>query len=268
MNALAFAGFAALGVLVGAFGTLIGAGGGFLLLPLLMVLGPNDSPATLTAISLSVVFANALAGTISYARLRRIDYRAGILFALGGLPGAIVGALVTDRLDRRTFDPIFGGAMVVAAGLVLLRARRVPEPSPGAHPRRLVEADGTVLEYTPRVGLGVALSAVIGFVSSLLGIGGGVIHVPVMAMLLGFPIHVATATSHFVLVALSFVAVCVHAAQGNLLPVLHRVAPLALGVLVGAPVGAKLSSRVHGPWILRGLAVALAMVGVRLLLAR
>lgn len=268
MSALAFLGFAALGVLVGAIGTLIGAGGGFLLLPVLLFLSPHDSPATLTAISLSVVFANALSGTISYARLHRIDYRSGLLFAAAGLPGAVAGAIVTHRLDRHQFDPLFGGALIVAAALVLWRAHQPPVAVTGPNVRRLVEADGTTHVYAPRLGWGIAISAVVGFAASLLGIGGGILHVPAMSILLGFPIHVATATSHFVLVLLSLVAVAVHAQQGTLAPVLGRIAPLALGVLAGAPIGAWLSSKVQGPWILRGLAVGLASVGVRLLIVR
>ncbi len=268
MTALAFVGFVVLGVAVGTFGTLIGAGGGFLLLPVLLFLNPHDSPATLTAISLSVVLANAFSGTLSYARMKRIDYRAGLLFAAAGLPGAVLGAMVTDKLDRATFDPLFGVALIVAAVMVLVRAHRRPEPAVGPTARRLVEADGTEHLYTPRLGWGAAISVLVGFVSSLLGIGGGILHVPAMSMLLGFPIHIATATSHFVLVILSAVAVSVHAAQGTLGPVLLRVLPLAIGVLGGAPIGAWLSSKIHGPWILRSLAVALAMVGVRLLVTK
>jgi uncharacterized membrane protein YfcA len=79
---------------------------------------------------------------------------------------------------------------------------------------------------------------------------------------------VATATSHAVLAMLSFAAVVVHARAGTLAPGFGRILPLALGVLLGAPCGAALSSRVHGEWILRALALALIAVGLRLLLLR
>ena len=108
---------------------------------------------------------------------------------------------------------------------------------------------------------------VVGFLSSLLGIGGGIIHVPVLSQLLGFPVHVATATSHFVLAIMALAGSLVHLATGELRPGLGRVAALAAGVLIGAQVGARLSSRVHGVWIMRGLAVALGFVGLRILLA-
>jgi uncharacterized protein len=266
MSLVPVLGYIILGVGVGAFGTLIGAGGGFLLLPLLLFLYPHERPSVLTGISLAVVFANALSGSVAYARMRRIDLQAGLVFAIAGVPGAVLGAMVTNRLDRRVFDPLLGVALLVGATVIVARSRQVAVSfaSPGA--RTLVESDGTVHSYRPRVALGAALSVVVGFLSSLLGIGGGILHVPVMVYLLGFPIHVATATSHFVLAILALAGVLTHLEDGSLQAGMDRALPLAAGVLVGAQAGAWLSSRVHGPWIMRGLAIALAAVGIRLLL--
>src|SRR5487761_793050 len=87
---LPYLGLAALGLIVGAYGTLIGAGGGFVLVPLLLILYPHDSPAQITAISLGVVFVNASSGSLSYFRLRRADYRTGVWLAAATLPGAVV----------------------------------------------------------------------------------------------------------------------------------------------------------------------------------
>ncbi len=264
IHAIAFAG---LGLLVGALGTLVGAGGGFVLLPLLVLMYPHDSPDVLTAISLAIVCVNATSGSIAYARMRRIDVRSGLIFAVAGLPGSILGAFVTHALDHRVFDPLLGSVLILGAALLLFRPT-IGTASAADGTRKLVASDGTVYRYSPRVGTGAALSVVIGFVSSLLGIGGGIIHVPVMVYLLGFPAHVATATSHFVLALLSLAGVIVHAGTGSLVPGLRRMLPLALGVLAGAQIGATLSPRIKGRWIMRGLAVALASVGLRLLFTR
>ncbi len=99
-----------LGFVVGAYGTLIGAGGGFILAPILALLYPADSPELLTSISLAVVFFNALSGSAAYARMGRIDYRSGGVFAMATIPGAILGALVTSFLPRRLFDGVLGAA--------------------------------------------------------------------------------------------------------------------------------------------------------------
>jgi uncharacterized membrane protein YfcA len=257
-----------LGFAIGTIGTLIGAGGGFLLVPLLALSYPRDSPAVLTAISLTAVFLNAFSGSIAYARMRRIDMRSGLWFSLATIPGAILGALTTARLDRRVFDPLLGGALVLAAGVLLLTQGLRPgwTARAGHTERRLIESDGTTHHYSFSLPLGIGLSLIVGYVSSLLGIGGGILHVPILVLLLGFPVHVATATSHFVLAITALTGVLTHVGMGSYRPGLARIVPIGLGVLVGAQVGARLSNFVQGRWILRGLAIALAAVGVRLIL--
>ena len=88
-----------LGFVIGTYGTLIGAGGGFVLMPLLLVLYPEESPEVITGISLAVVFFNALSGSVAYAKMKRIDYRSGLLFSLATIPGAILGPLTTPYMD-------------------------------------------------------------------------------------------------------------------------------------------------------------------------
>jgi uncharacterized membrane protein YfcA len=83
-----------LGIGVGGVGTLVGAGGGFLLTPVLLLVYPHDSPRTITAISLAAVWANSTSGTLAYARQRRIDLRNGVVFGIATLPGAVGGALL------------------------------------------------------------------------------------------------------------------------------------------------------------------------------
>src|SRR5476649_259311 len=94
----------AIGFAVGAFSTNVGAGGGFILTPILLVLYPHDPPRTITAISIAVVFFNAGSGSIAYAKQRRIDYRSGLVFGIATLPGAVLGALAVGHVSRRFFD--------------------------------------------------------------------------------------------------------------------------------------------------------------------
>ncbi|HVA30635.1 MAG TPA: sulfite exporter TauE/SafE family protein, partial [Gaiellaceae bacterium] len=164
---------------VGAFGTLIGAGGGFILTPILLLLYPHDSAQTLTAISLAVVFFNAASGSLAYARQRRIDYRSGAVFALATLPGAIGGALVVGSVSRHLFDGIMGGVLAFLA-VWLLGGERWPLPSPkrGLEQRTLVDRAGDTYAYSVPLRRGALYSLGVGFLSSFLGIGGGVIHVP------------------------------------------------------------------------------------------
>jgi hypothetical protein len=92
------------GFVIGAYGTLIGAGGGFVLVPMLILFYPQEAPEVITSISLAVVFFNALSGSFAYIRLKRVDYRSGILFSAATIPGAILGAMTTSLIPRPLWD--------------------------------------------------------------------------------------------------------------------------------------------------------------------
>jgi uncharacterized membrane protein YfcA len=260
----------ALGAAVGTFGTLVGAGGGFVLVPVLLLVYPDRDPETITAMSLFVVWANATSGSVAYARQRRIDYWSGGWFAVSTLPGAVAGALVVGYIPRDVFDGIFA-VMLAALGTWLLFRSGVTaiiEPPTGrwiAH-RDITDRAGHRFVYSYELWKGITISTGVGFLSSLLGIGGGVIHVPVMATVLHFPVHIAAATSHFVLAFMAGEATLVHVATGTLScdRAFGQAVLLGLGAIPGAQLGARLAHRVHGAYIVRALAAALILVAVRL----
>ena len=243
----------ALGVAVGAVGTLVGAGGGFLLTPVLLLLYPHDSPQALTSVSLAAVWANSTSGTIAYLRQKRVDVRNGTIFGIAALPGAVGGALAVDHVPRAAFDAIMAVALGSVAVWLAVSGRKTRPVRQGPVPVRR----------------GVAISAVVGFASSFLGIGGGVFHVPLLVMALGYPTHVATATSHYVLALMSGGAVVTHALQGSyhVGHGLRRSLVLAVSLAAGAQIGARASMRVPALAIERLLAVALALVALRLAIA-
>jgi uncharacterized membrane protein YfcA len=113
--------------------------------------------------------------------------------------------------------------------------------------------------------IGAVGSAYIAVLSSLLGIGGGIIHVPFLIRTLRMEPHVATATSHFVLTFMALTATVTHVMLGELNDSLPQTMFLAVGVMMGAPLGAALSTRLRGSMIMRLLALALCFVGARLL---
>ncbi len=262
-----------LGFVIGALGTLIGAGGGFVLVPVLLFLWPQESPGTITSISLAVVAANGLAGSVAYARKGRIHYRSAGWFTVAAIPGALLGAWATAHLPRRLFEVAFGVVMLAGSLWLLAKpgpAEREPEDAspvpPGHWDCEVVERDGTRHRFHFDPVWGMAVSALVGLVAVLLGIGGGIVHVPILSYRLRFPVHVATATSHLVLGATAAIGTLAHIALGAFDHGLHRAGLLALGAVFGAQVGAWLSDRVRGGAILKALAVALGLVGVRLLL--
>jgi uncharacterized protein len=261
----------AMGIAVGCYGTLIGAGGGFVLMPVLLLLYPDQSADLLTSISLAVVFFNALSGSQAYAQMKRIDYRWGMMFAAATIPGAVLGALNTSHVSRQIFDTVF--AILLLAGAAFLGWQPVKKGynsrafvgSSHMVKRRLTDIRGNTYEYDFNWLLGMTISLAVGYISSFLGIGGGIIHVPALVYFLNFPIHVATATSHFILAVMALTGTVVHILTGSFSGGIHRTVALAIGVVLGAQIGARLSDKVSGPWIIRALAMALGIAGLRIL---
>jgi uncharacterized membrane protein YfcA len=250
-----------LGLAVGAFGTFIGAGGGFLLVPVLL-LEYHFAPADAVGTSLALVFLNALSGSIAYLRQRRVDLGLGWRFAAATLPGAVGGAYLTRVLASGPFSLAFGLVLLGVAAL-LFWGRSTP-PSTGAQRRAAVDRRGQTHAYAVDVGKGVAVSFAVGFVSSVFGIGGGIIHVPFLIVILGLPVHVATATSHFVLSISTLVGAGTFLALGHV--DVELVALIGIGILVGAQVGAWLSTRASPAVIRLILAASLTLVAVRMIL--
>ncbi len=262
-------GLLVLGAGVGTFGTLVGAGGGFVLVPLLALIEPALPAASITAVSLGVVAFNATSGTVAYLRQGRVDLASGLPFALATLPGSVAGALLTRVVSRTVFDLVFAVLLVALAVFVVVSHRDGPREhtdalGAGHRLRILTDSAGTEHRYRVNLPLGIALSAVVGFASSFLGIGGGVIHVPILVGVLGFPAHVATATSHFVLAIMATTGTLTHLVSGDLAGLVGQTVVIGVGAVAGAQLGARLSSRVRGVIIVRALAVALLFVGLRL----
>lgn len=261
---------AAIGLGVGAFGTLIGAGGGFILTPILLLLYPHDSAQTLTAISLAVVFFNAASGSAAYARQGRIDYRSGAVFGLATIPGAVGGALVVGAVSRQAFDAIMGAVLLLLATWVVVGERwPLPQPHRNLVHRELHDRTGTRYAYAVPLRRGALYSVAVGFVSSFLGIGGGVIHVPLLVRTLGFPTHLATATSHFVLAIMAGAGTLTHIVRGSFAHEhgVRRTLALSAGVIGGAQLGAHISLRLRGRVIELLLGGALLALSVRLLVS-
>lgn len=259
LDHLSMWGLVPLGFAVGLFGTLVGAGGGFILMPILVFLFPEAEPRYLTAISLAVIFCNALSGTLAYARMKLVDFEAGKLFVYAGVPGAMLGAYVTHWIQRDIFDPLFGSFLILVA--IWLLGRTIWR---GKLERQRLDQHGETVDYNRWHG--GLLSFGVGILSSVLGIGGGVIHVPSLIYWLKFPPHRATATSHFVLLFTSLGASLWHLWHGELQPYFYVAALLAPGVIAGAQVGARLAPKVRGVFIIQALAVAMITIGIRILM--
>ncbi len=260
------------GGLVGGYGAMVGAGGGFLMVPALLLLFRFPHHLAVGT-SLTAVCLNAAAGAFLYLRQGRVDVRSGVQFAAATIPGAIGGVYLSRLLHPRAFEVIFGVLMAGLGIFMVLRPRGRPEAIPlqdimasGAAwrvvMRDLVDRRGSRFTYRFPWWRGIAISSVVGVLSSLLGIGGGPLHVPGMVFLLGFPVHVAVATSLFVLAISALVGSTFYLILGQV--AVGPALALGAGAIAGALVGTGLAGRLPNEPILRLLALALIVIGIRL----
>jgi uncharacterized membrane protein YfcA len=253
------------GLLIGSIGTLVGVGGGFLVVPVAALIEPHWQTRTLTAYSLAVVSANACSGATAYLRGRRVDVRSATMFIAAALPGVVLGVAGADRFPRAWFDPIFGVLLLAMAAVLVIAPNWHPSQGRGSTQRELTDTHGVTYRWSFDVRLGLVGSAVVGVVSAVFGIGGGPIQVPFLVAVLNYPEHVATATSHAVLAATSLLATAIHIADGDYSRDVVVTVSTALGAAVGAPFGARLSRFVSGQMLMRLLAGMLAFIAVRLI---
>jgi uncharacterized protein len=265
-------GFIVFGFFVGTYGSMVGVGGGFLTVPLLLLLG---NPARVAAgTSLVVVLANSISSTISYLRQQRVDVKSGLIFSAAGIPGAFLGAYVDQHLPHHVFTLLFG-LLLVAVAVRAFLARGVPEPQPAEnmppasawhHERDFVDALGVRHTYRFSIWGGVAVSVATGFIASMFGIGGGVVQVPAMVYLFGFPAHIAVATSQLIIAITAASGTAGHAYYGDIAwrPAIF----LAIGAVGGAQLGARLASRMHPGPLMRWLSLAVAAAALYLIFRR
>ena len=272
-------GLVVLGLFAGGYGTMVGLGGGFLLVPAFLIM--HFDPRTAAGTSMAVVLANAASGSVTYLRQKRVDVRTAIIFAVAGIPGAWLGALADQWIPQRLFVTLFA-VLLAWVGLRLLttsersheeiqdEAHRDDEPRPGLpheNPpgllaRDFVDALGVRHTYRYNLAAGVAISFAAGFVASAFGIGGGLVQVPAMVNLFGFPPHVATATSTLIIVCTSLFGTISHALYADV-----RVGPALLvgaGAVIGAQIGARVARRVAAAPLMRLLAVAVLITAAKL----
>lgn len=261
--------FVLFGFVVGTYGSMVGVGGGFLIVPLLLLLGAPPRMAAGT--SVVVVLANAASSTVSFLRQGRVDLRSGLIFSIAGIPGAIAGAWVDQHLPHRAFMWLFAALLIVVAVRAAVGSNVSPPPdssnqdaAPAPNGRDFVDASGVRHRYNFNIWAGIATSSVTGLLASMFGIGGGVVQVPAMVYLFHFPAHVAVATSQLVIFVMSIFGAATHAYYHDILlwPALY----LSIGAIAGAQLGAQLSARLKPGPLMRWFSLVVAIAIVALIL--
>lgn len=256
----------------GTLGSLLGLGGGMIVVPALTLLLGIDIRLAIGASIISVI-ATSSGAAAAYVRDRLANLRVAMFLELGTTAGALTGAWVAGILHPRWLFILFGAILGFSA-LAMLRARppiKIPhhDETRLAHRLRLRSsyvdaAHGGEVVYEPtRPGLGLALMYVAGIASGLLGIGSGALKVPAMDLAMELPIKVSTATSNFMIGVTAAASAGIYFSRGQIDPFVA--APVAIGVLLGAFTGSRLLSRVSSRLLRMTFVVVLLFVSLQML---
>ena len=232
---------------VSVFGSLVGLGGGFILVPLLRLFF-GLPPALTAGSSLVLVVTNNATASIAYFRQRRIHLETGLLIAAGGVPGSIVGALAVRRISVHLFDWLLA-ALTLAVAIDNGRAR-------------LSQVRHLAVSPAAKKIITIALGLVVGVLSGLFGAGGGVVLVSALFYLTALSPHEVTATTQFAILFVAMAGLLAHGFAHDLR--LNYALPLVLGGLLGGPIGARLSLRIKPRRLVSLVAVALVVAACAL----
>lgn len=256
------------GAATGLVGAMLGLGGGVFLVPLLtLALGVPIR----TAIAASLISVIATASASSTINLERglVNMRLGMTLEVATTLGGLAGGLIAAALTHRQLFLAFGATLAVMGAVMALRSGRrnvIADASvePGRLGGRLREGDQTYVYRVKRLPLAMTASLVAGAISGLLGVGGGIIKVPVLNAFCGIPIRVAAATSAFMIGVTGAASAFLYFGRGDI--ALPLTAGVAIGALPGSLLGARLSQRVEARSLKILMAVVLLIVGLRMAL--
>jgi len=256
-------------LLSGVIGSLVGLGGGIILVPATLYVGlnlgmiPDITPQKVVGLSVVMMIFTGLASTLSYMKSKTVDYKSGWIFFIGSIPGTMLGAWVNKGLDLPSFNLYFGILLIVLATILLVRDRLKPVEwfVKNGMQQEFEDKEGNTFVYGYPIWFAIVLTFGIGFASGLFGIGGGSMIVPAMILLFLFPPHVAVATSMFMVFLSSIVNSASHIYLGHV-PWLYTI-PVIPGAYIGAKLGAALNKRIKSDTLVVALRIILLLLGIR-----
>jgi len=232
------------GAFAGLIGSMLGLGGGFIVVPMLSILFRVPMHAAIATGQVTVMATSSIAAA-AYLRARLTHVRLGIVLEIPTTIGAISGAFVGTRLPGPALAVVFGLLFLYVGWRMLRGSQGIDDPS--------ITVETCRIRSWPA---GLAGSYVGGVLSGLLGVGGGVVKVPIMCLGMGVPLRIATATSTFMVGITAAAGAFVYYTEGHLDLLVGGAT--VIGVAVGAALGPRVASRVHTRYLRYGFVVVAA----------
>jgi uncharacterized membrane protein YfcA len=258
-------------LVAGFAGSLLGLGGGLIVIPALTLLLHIDIRLAIGASIISVI-ATSSGAAAAYVREHLANLRVAMFLELGTTLGAITGAYLAGHVHPRWLYVLFGAMLGYSAAAMLRHKHLTARPAPTDDLSRFLrlsstyhdEALGLQVDYpVHRPILGLGLMYLAGTVSGLLGIGSGALKVPAMDLGMGLPMKVSSATSNLMIGVTAAASAGLYFARGQIDPFIA--APVALGVLGGALAGSRLLARIHSDRLRRVFVVVLLIISLQMI---
>ena len=267
-----------LGGIVGFLSGMFGVGGGFLITPLLFFIGVP--PAVAVATGANQVVASSISGVLAQLRRKGVDFHMGTVLLVGGVIGSVIGVWVFGIMTRLgQIDLFVQLSYVIFLGLIgammfqesvrsFLRSRKAGAPIRRSHVHSWVHglpfkmkfrASGLYISVIPPVLIGAA----VGFLSAIMGVGGGFILVPAMIYLLGMPTKVVIGTSLFQIIFVTSFTTVAHAVNSQTVDMLLALL-LILGGVIGAQIGTRVGVRLKAEQLRILLSLLVLTVSIRI----
>jgi uncharacterized membrane protein YfcA len=260
-------------IFAGIFGSIVGVGGGVVIIPVLTLFLGVDIHFAIGA-SIVAIIGTSSGAASTYVKDKITNLRVGMFLELATAAGAICGAAIAAYIDSVALELIFGVILII---MLIPTVLKIGEDIPRAPELKglskklgltgsYTETDGSVVKYNatkPEAGL--AGMAVAGVLSGLLGIGGGAFKVLSMDLAMKLPMKVSTTTSNFMIGVTAAASAGIYFARGDVNPLI--IAPVAVGILIGASVGARILIRSRNPTIRKAFAILLAVTAVQMILS-
>jgi len=260
-----------LGFIVGLPASMCGLGGGFILVPTLILVF-NLSPQNAIAISLVAMCGTTISASIGYIKQKRVDYKLALLYDIFDIPGVVVGAYLTTILPKNLLIGLCGFFILFLSLFMLrnLRARKLSTKNKESNMtcngwgRKVSDSMNQVFEYKiRRPSLIVISSLMSGLVTGLAGLGGGITDTTTM-ILLGIPSHIAIASSEFAMALTNGAGVITHGFLQNIS--IGYAIPITIGTILGAQVGVLVAKRTKQKTLKMILSVVSLLFSIRLIL--
>lgn len=267
-------GFLVLGIVVGTLSGTFGVGGGFLMTPLLILLG--IPPAIAVASEANHIVGSSLSGTIGHLRRRAVDIRMGNVLLTGGVLGSIVGILIFNSLKEAGFVDLLVTIayffFLTIIGLLMLYESLDSMGLLGHKKRSRFYHHSWVMGLPLKVrfrrsGLYISLippylvGFVVGILSAIMGVGGGFIMIPAMIYILRMPTSVVVGTSLYQIIFITSIVTILHATTNQTVDFVLALI-LLIGGTIGAQLGVRLSNKLKGPALRVALSILVLSVGI------